>query len=122
MYLIKVIHSSGKNGDNGPEYFSIVYKDNSGKQRLFYPDYLIGINDDIWIIETKGGESKSGQSEDIDKFSKMKFDSLKKYLMLYNLKGGFVRLNRSDMEVYINTEEYHDEMTNKYWKRIDMVF
>ncbi len=33
-----------KNGDKGNEYLSIVYEDNSGKQKLFYPDYLISVN------------------------------------------------------------------------------
>lgn len=32
-----------KNGDKGAEYFSIVYTDNFGKQKSFYPDYVVGI-------------------------------------------------------------------------------
>lgn len=59
-----------KNGDKGIEYFSIVYVDNFGKQKSFYPDYVVGATDgSVWIIETKGGFTKSGDSEDIDKYT-----------------------------------------------------
>src|SRR5699024_3840206 len=33
-----------KNGDKGSEYFSIVYQDNFGKQKAFYPDYILSQN------------------------------------------------------------------------------
>ena len=39
-----------KNGDKGNEYFSIVYVDNSNRQKLFYPDYIISVGSQIWII------------------------------------------------------------------------
>lgn len=32
-----------KNGDKGIEYFSIVYTDNFGKQKSFYPDYIVAL-------------------------------------------------------------------------------
>ena len=58
-----------KNGDKGSEYFSVVYK-TAFRRYNFYPDYIIETtNGEIWIIETKGGEDKSGNSQDIDKFS-----------------------------------------------------
>jgi type III restriction enzyme len=46
-----------KNGDAGQQYFSVVYQDGfSGKQWLFYPDYIVKLtNGEVWIIETKGG-------------------------------------------------------------------
>ncbi|MGL5257997.1 MAG: hypothetical protein ACRC76_13295 [Proteocatella sp.] len=55
-----------KNGDKGNEYFSLVYEDDFGKEKMFYPDYLVGIGSDTWIIETKGGFSQIGESQDID--------------------------------------------------------
>ena len=46
-----------KNGDSGQQYLSIVYGTNFDKQRLFYPDYIVQLQDEtIWLIETKGGE------------------------------------------------------------------
>lgn len=105
-----------KNGDKGREYFSILYLDSFGKERAFYPDYVVGTSTgDIWIIETKGGFSDSGQSQDIDKFSKRKFAFLQKYLERHQLKGGFVRASKE--RLYICTEKYEGEtITGEYWK------
>lgn len=47
-------------------------------KKSFYPDYIVHDTEgNTWIIETKGGFSKSGQSEDIDKFTSKKFEVLK---------------------------------------------
>lgn len=80
-----------KNGDKGNEYLSIVYQDNSGKQKLFYPDYIISVKGEIWIVETKGGFDRSGNSQDIDLYTPKKFKVLKDYLTEHGLKGGIVR-------------------------------
>lgn len=97
-----------KNGDKGNEYFSILYTNEYGKQKLFYPDYILSINNELWIIETKGGENRSGSNADIDEFSEKKFNALKEYLAKYRLKGGFVVLDESgiDKELYITTTMY----------------
>jgi type III restriction enzyme len=111
-----------KNGDKGSEYFSIVYRDNFGKLKSFYPDYIIETTDGkTWIIETKGGFKASGNSEDIDKFSKFKFEALKIYLAKHNLKGGFVRQNKNDMDLYICTENYSDDIGCNDWKSLEDV-
>ena len=111
-----------KNGDKGSEYFSIVYRDNFGKLKSFYPDYIIETTDGkTWIIETKGGFKASGNSEDIDKFSKFKFEALKIYLAKHNLKGGFVRQNKNDMDLYICTENYSDDIGSNDWKSLEDV-
>ena len=52
-----------KNGDKGNEYLSIVYADNSDKQKNFYLDYIISVNGEVWIVETKGGFDRSGNSK-----------------------------------------------------------
>lgn len=70
---------------------SIVYADNSDKQKNFYPDYIISVNGEVWIVETKGGFDRSGNSQDIDIFTPKKFAVLKDYLERYGLKGGIVR-------------------------------
>ncbi|MGM2853531.1 restriction endonuclease subunit R, partial [Bacillus cereus group sp. Bce028] len=79
-----------KNGDKGSEYFSIGYYDNAGTAKLFYPDYIVSVQNTIWIVETKGGFSNSGKSEDIDAFSRMKFDYLIKYANKHALQAAFV--------------------------------
>lgn len=111
-----------KNGDKGSEYFSIVYEDNFGKLKSFYPDYIVcDSNDQIWIMETKGGFSKSGTSEDIDHFSKKKFDVLKKYLKKHNLLGGFIREKKDENVLCICIENYSDDIDSDDWKLLEDV-
>lgn len=106
-----------KNGDKGIEYFSIVYTDNFGKQKSFYPDYIIGTTDGkIWIIETKGGFTKTGDSEDIDKYTAKKFRVLKSYTEKYKLLGGIVRQDKQSGELCICTETYSDDIKSDSWK------
>ena len=111
-----------KNGDKGDEYLSIVYLDNGNRQKLFYPDYIVSVNGETWIIETKGGFDKAGNSEDIDIFSPKKFEVLKAYLEKYGLKGGFVRFDKNSDELCICTDNYSDDITSDSWKLLDEVF
>ena len=104
-----------KNGDKGQEYFSIVYEDNFHKQKSFYPDYILKANGKIWIVETKGGFTKSGASEDIDIFTEKKFGVLKKYLDKYGYRGGIVRQDKQSLELCICTDTYSDDIKNEAW-------
>lgn len=105
-----------KNGDKGSEYFSLVYTDNSGKLKSFYPDYIVGLqNGETWIIETKGGFDRTGKSEDIDLFSPKKFEVLKAYLDKHNLKGGFVRKDKQSQQLCICSEKNSDDIHSKDW-------
>ena len=104
-----------KNGDKGSEFLSIVYADNSGKQKNFFPDYIIGVNDEIWIIETKGGFDRSGNSQDIDIYTPKKFEVLKDYLTRYSLKGGIVRYDEKSEELCICMEHYSEDIESDDW-------
>lgn len=110
-----------KNGDKGNEYFSIVYTDNSNKQKLFYPDYILGVNGEVWIVETKGGFDRSGNSNDIDKFTAKKFGVLKTYLDKYGLKGGIVRNDDSTDELRICTQHYSDDIQSDDWSLLEEI-
>ena len=110
-----------KNGDKGSEYLSIVYEDSFGKQKSFYPDYIVGATDGVWIIETKGGFDKNGNSEDIDIFSPRKFDVLKEYLKRHELKGGFVREDKQSFELCICTDNYNDNIKSDSWVLLEDV-
>lgn len=113
----KKIQRFYKNGDKGIEYFSIVYTDNFGKQKSFYPDYIIGTTDGkVWIIETKGGFTRSGDSEDIDKYTAKKFEVLKAYINKYKLLGGIVRQDKQSSELCICTDTYSDDIKSDSWK------
>ncbi len=110
-----------KNGDKGAEYFSIVYMDSFGKQKSFFPDYIISVRGEIWIIETKGGFDRTGKSEDIDIFSPRKFEVLKNYLTKYGLRGGFVREDKQSQELCICMEEYNEDVKSEQWELLQNV-
>ena len=108
-----------KNGDKGNEYFSIVYTDNSNRQKLFYPDYIISVNGELWIIETKGGFDRSGNSQDIDLYTPKKFSVLKAYLEEHGLKGGIVRNDATTDELCICMEHYSDDIGSDDWQVLE---
>jgi len=108
-----------KNGDKGSDYYSIVYEDNNGKQRNFFPDYVVGTKNGLWIIETKGGQTNAGQSQDRDQFSAKKFEALKAYIKMQqsdgrNIHGGFVRQN--GIYLCICTDTYSDKIEAPNWQ------
>ena len=111
-----------KNGDKGDEYLSIVYNDNSGAQKLFYPDYILSVRGKTWLIETKGGFTRSGDSEDIDIFSPKKFEVLHAYIDKHGLKGGFVRYDKQSEELCICMDNYSDDIHSSAWKLLQDVF
>jgi len=111
-----------KNGDKGSEYLSIVYIDNSEKQKNFFPDYIIGVNGEIWIVETKGGFDRSGNSQDIDLYTPKKFAVLKDYLDRYGLKGGIVRYDEKSEELCICMDSYSDDVRDDCWKVLSDIF
>lgn len=104
-----------KNGDKGDEYLSVVYNDNSGAQKLFYPDYVLSVRGETWVIETKGGFTRSGDSEDIDIFSPKKFEVLQAYLKKHGLKGGFVRYDKQSEELCVCIDNYSDDIHSDGW-------
>lgn len=111
-----------KNGESNSRYFSILYKDNFGKQRHFYPDYILeSKSGQLWIVETKGGENMSGGSEDIDKFSPFKFKALKEYGVKFGINVGFVRYLEKGGRLLINTTEYEKELSNPVWDLIERI-
>ena len=108
-----------KNGDTGQQYLSIVYGTNFDKQRLFYPDYIVQLqNETIWLIETKGGEVK-GQSKNIDVQIENKFEAFKQFANKHEYKFGFVR-DKND-ELYLNNTEYVDDMNDDRWILLEEV-
>ena len=111
-----------KNGDKGDEYLSIVYNDNSGAQKLFYPDYILSVRGKTWLIETKGGFTRSGDSEDIDIFSPKKFEVLHAYIDKHGLDGGFVRYDKQSEELCICIDDYSDDIHASTWKLLREVF
>ena len=108
-----------KNGDKGSQYFSLVYNTVSYSHH-FYPDYIVKLkNGDVFVIETKGGETVNGEDKNIDSFAPLKYEALKEYLAKYNLKGAFVRDIAGSLR-YLNDGDWQDDMVN--WHPIDNLF
>ena len=109
-----------KNGDTGQQYFSIVYVDGIQKQWLFYADDIVMKKDGtVWIIETKGGESK-GKNKNIDDQIENKFNAFKIYATGKELCWGFVR--DKDNQLYINNTEFVMDMSDEHWVPLAELF
>lgn len=112
-----------KNGESSSDYFSIVYVDTVNHKWHFYPDFIVcDTNNNIWIIETKGGENAKGESKNIDIKVENKFGALKEYSKKYNVKFGFVRDYDKNERLYVCNTEYTEDMENDNWKLLDNVF
>lgn len=112
-----------KNGESSSDYFSIVYINAVQKYKHFYPDFIVcDKNDNIWIIETKGGENTDGESKNIDQDVENKFEALKNYANKYNINWAFVRDYDQNEHLYFSNSEYNEEMENDNWILIDELF
>ena len=105
-----------RNGDKGDEYFSIAYEDNSGRQRLFYPDYILRAAGETWIVEVKGGWSSSGASGNIDPFAAKKASTLNSYCARHGLRGGIVCHDDGEDILLIAETGYSEDAKDPCWK------
>lgn len=109
-----------KNGDKGEDFFSLVYR-RAFRRNNFYPDYIIQLqNDDVWIIEAKGGLTSDGESNNVDAYAKNKFEALKEYGKKYSeVKWGFVRAVGN--QLYMSNTVWDEDVTNRnVWKPIEV--
>lgn len=110
-----------KNGDKGPQYFSLVYATN-GWVSHFHPDFIIQMkNGDIYIVETKGGEDSKGNNKNIDPYAPAKYESLKRYANAHNIKWAFIRDMNEEL-YYLNSGIWTDKMNTDNWKPINILF
>lgn len=110
-----------KNGDSGTQYFSLAYGTNGGRSH-FYPDFIVKMkNGDIYIIETKGGETLSGMDKNIDPYALAKYEALKDYAKRHKVKWAFVR-DYNESLWYLNDGPWVDKMNKESWKPIDELF
>lgn len=91
-----------------------------GGRSHFYPDFIVQMqNGDVYIIETKGGETFAGQDKNIDLYAPAKYEALKDYAERYKIKWAFVR-DLDEKLWYLNEGEWMDRMES--WKPIDELF
>lgn len=111
-----------KNGESSQQYFSLIYADTLNKTWSFYPDFIIkDINNDIWIIETKGGEDRSGNSKNIDMKVASKYTALCRYALKHNIKYGFIREIGTDLFI-TQAKDYIEDMHDSSWQSLENVF
>lgn len=88
---------------------------------MFYPDYIVKMkNDDVWVIETKGGEVGRGISKNRDLQVQNKFEAFKLYAERHkDVKWGFVR--DKNEKLYINNSIYTEDMQSSHWIPLENV-
>jgi len=110
-----------RNGDKGDEFFSIVYQDNAGRQKLFYPDYILSVGGKVWVVEVKGNFNASGASENIDLYAEKKSLALKTYCDRHKLNGGFVCYSEAEDEILITTKGFSESRADSRWLQLEDV-
>lgn len=110
-----------KNGNKGDMYFSIIYQRGFRRNNFFHDYIMKAKNGDIWIIEAKGGMTADGASNNIDKYTRHKFEALKEYASRHNeIKWGFVRA--VDAQLYLSNTEWCEDVTNRNIRKPIEVF
>lgn len=123
--FIKYIESKNvswwyKNGNSGSEHFSIsFYDDIERKEKLFYPDWIIKINDTIIILDTKQGLSGTVGSAD----TKRKAEALQRWIKEQNkagkkIKGGIISKVAEIWKIN-NNDVYNIDANYTEWKKLD---
>ncbi|MGI9461205.1 MAG: DEAD/DEAH box helicase [Alphaproteobacteria bacterium] len=92
-----------KQGDHGRDNFAIEYFDTNKKTtRLFYPDFIIKTKNDLFILDTKGGNNITSQE------TKDKLKGLREYLKNNkNTKAGIVKFSSGS-----SNWEYTNDLSN----------
>ena len=108
-----------KNGDSGSEHFSISFYDEvERKEKLFFPDWIIKVNDTIIILDTKQGLTGTVGSAD----TKRKAEALQKWIKERNTKGeevkGGIISKVSGIWKINNNKEYKVDGNYTGWKNL----
>lgn len=112
-----------KNGDSGKDYLAFKYTDTqTGKERLFYPDWIVKFKDKrIGIFDTKGGiTAKSVETKDKAEELQRRIKTLNATSRRFKYVGGIVE-KREMKWVYNDAEEYVYER-DEDWKEMEVVF
>jgi len=113
-----------KNGNYGSEHFAILYYDDTtGKESLFYPDWIIKIKDLILILDTKQGLKGTVDTKD----TKRKAEALQKWVReqnekdnKYKFKGGII-VNVSGIWKINYNEEYKVDANYSEWEDLSEI-
>jgi len=108
-----------RNGEKGSEYLSVVYQDSDGRQKLLFPDYVLSVRGELWIVEAKVGFERGALRVRAESKTK-KHAVLNGYLERYGLKGGILRWDEESDRLSICVGAYSEDPLD--WKDLDEVF
>ena len=103
-----------RNVENEKEAWKIIYLDKDGYPRNFYPDFIVQIKGQIWIIETK-------DSSGLDTNSQNKFNYLASFCQKYDLNFAFVVLTLQK-RLKFNNSKWNYDFNSADWKVLDLLF
>ena len=107
-----------KNGQGEVNYFAVPYIDKYGKKSAFYVDFIVQLkNGDIWLLDTKKGQTAESAKERAEGLAKYIKEQKKKGKKLF---GGIVVPADSQWR-YNDNEKYEYNPNNlKDWKFLDL--
>ena len=78
-------------------------------------------NNEVWIVEAKGGITADGNSNNIDSYAKNKFEALKDYGERHKeIHWGFIRAVGT--QIFISNTEWDENiLNNNIWKPIEEI-
>jgi len=107
-----------KNGQGEVNYFAVPYVDKYGKKSAFYVDFAVRLkNDDVWLLDTKKGQTAESAKERAEGLAKYIKEQKKKGKKLF---GGIVI--PADKQWRYNDDEKYEYNPNdlKDWKFLDL--
>ena len=107
-----------KNGKGEVNYFAVPYVDKYGKKSAFYVDFVLQLkNDEVWLLDTKKGQTAESAKERAEGLAKYIKDQKKKGKKLF---GGIV-IPVDGQWRYSNSEKYvYNPNDLKDWKFLDL--
>lgn len=91
------------------EDWKIIYVNKNNCQALFYPDFIVKIKGQVWIMEVK-------DTSGIDDNVVHKFRYLQRYCLKHNLHFGFVLKRSKSNQIVFNNEKWVDDGFAPVWK------
>jgi len=105
-----------KNGQGEVNYFAVPYVDKYGKKSAFYVDFILQLkNGDVWLLDTKKGQTAENAKERAEGLAKYIKEQKKKKLF-----GGIV-IPVDGKWRYNDSEKYEYNPNDlKYWEFLDL--
>jgi type III restriction enzyme len=107
-----------KNGQGEVNYFAVPYVDKYGKKSAFYVDFILQLkNGDVWLLDTKKGQTAENAKE--------RAEGLVKYIKEHKKKGkklfGGIVIPADEQWRYNDNEKYgYNPNELKDWKFLDL--